>query len=187
MIYYISFIFMFKIDPKKKIGFYLNQNLKRYYKFSYTVFYNSITAKFFRIGHTFLRDIIPLVILFIFNISLVLTLKKTVKRKIRLNSNRDNQNQSVSTALKAQKNNMKIIIYSGLNFIIGHFWFVLLNFSWLIPITTNFWSCFHYICNIFIYSSYLFNTVLYFIFNKFFRRQTLRNIKLVSNRIENRE
>ena len=164
-IYYIYVIYSFDIVPVK------SEQKQTFYHFGYTKFYYTVFAYTLRIMHTMLRDVSAFILLILLNILILFTFKKSMERKKNIGS------KNLKSIRKAERNNTRLILYSGINYIIGHIaiFMFYMPFDQLIK-STNFWSCFVGTLSLPFYLSYFFTFFLYFFFNKQYRHKVKINI-----------
>lgn len=154
IVFYIPFILKYKITSK----YLLDTNRTEYY-FNNTKFHKTKLAYYHLYIHEFLRDIVPIIILFIINIFTLNSLRKTTKR--RKSISKFNQS-SVNKVKKIEMNKIKMIFVTSLLYSL-HLPIFISN----IGLLKN--SCFKYLSYICLDFSYSILIVSYFLFTNKFR------------------
>jgi hypothetical protein len=132
-------------------------------------FIESNLGKFFRFFHSFFRDCILIIIIIILNITTLVFMRNSFRRKRALNyrpSNNTNQNNRNAKLDKAERNLTFMIFTSSLVNFIGHF----VQFIWFLPLNElKNSTCLNEIGTILLYLSYSINFFVYYSFNKHFK------------------
>jgi hypothetical protein len=176
----IYFSFEFNIVPNgSKSSESSNQTI--YFSIKKTPFAYSIFATYLNYFHTISRDIIPFIILIFLDGLILKTFGKIMTRKKNLTQNQNNNlnknNSSNSRIEKAERNNIIMIILTGLNFLIGHYSSILFYINF--PVSPQFWSCFYDFNLVIFYLSYTTTFFFYLSFNKYFRHFFEKNVQLL--------
>ena len=140
-----------------------------------TPFFYTNFVKYMRYLHSIVRDFVIFIILVILNFFILIFLKKNTLRKKDLLKG---GHQTVS-AEKAEKNNELMIMLIGINYLIGHFGSILYYVPF--PASPQFWNCFYDFNLIPFYISYIVNNLMYYFFNKNFRKYANQNFKTILN------
>jgi hypothetical protein len=139
-------------------------------KFSFTNFF-----RVNKIAGFVMRDFINLLILIFLNILIYLNIRKSIRRKLEIQSN-------VSTSAKNVDNSLKLMVFLGsLNNIIGRIPIAI----WSILDSVYSYEKTHLLLKIavlFVNLSFSFHFILYFITNKLFRKVFLNYLSYISNR-----
>lgn len=154
------FYIPFNIDVNivKNITFSnLSNDYETIYFYEYSDFNYSEFSKYHLIIHDLLRDIMPLIILFILNLLILFSLYKTTKRRINLALK---NSLIVAAARKAEKNKIKMVFFTSLLYLF-HIPIILYNFNFIQNYPLS------YILFQFSYSIPIFS---YLLFNKTFRK-----------------
>ena len=169
-IYYIYAIYSFEVVPVQSV------NEQKNYDFGYTQFYYTDFAHTLRIMHTMLRDVSAFILLIILNFLILITFKKSMERKKKIlrQNQKHNGSKNFTCIEKADRNNTRLIFFSGINYMMGHIGPILVYMPF--DESTDFWSCFFDIHLLPFYLSYFFTFFLYFSFNKQFRHKVKINI-----------
>jgi hypothetical protein len=178
--------------------------LESYYIYDYTEFYGTSLNKAFRFSHGLIRVAIALFVLLGLNFLILVTMKKSIKNKIKLT--RSNQNvfgdapltilsrttstiprtgtaksksnrRSVgsSSARQAERNVTVMILVSGFNYLLGHIHGFVTYCVLIEP--SVFKSCYASLTLYLFYVSYVTPLFIYFACNKLFRSYALGYIK----------
>ena len=161
-----------KITPLTLV-YFKNQTI--YYKRDRSAFIFKAEIVILRNFDAILSHIIPFVLLILFNIFIILQLKKTSKLKLLLHQH-ILQNKSIKAALNSKKKNQIMVILSGLNFMIGHFGIILLRFR-LSFWSEQSWNCFSFFYGLIFSLSLVINVFFYYFLNNHFRNQLHMNFR----------
>jgi hypothetical protein len=159
----ITFFFIFYIPWSLRIQIFIkNSNTTS----TSSIIYSHKTINrgyfnYFKIIHTFIRDIVPIVLIVIINILIFLFIKSATKRRELLEKT-GNQSNLLMSSLKAQRNKFKMILVTALIYI--------LHVPFIISYTFDVSQCFTYVSKLLFLTSYAIPIFSYFFFNKKFRR-----------------
>ena len=138
-------------------------------------FFYTDFARYMRYLHSIVRDFVVFITLVILNFFILIFLKKnTLRKKDLLKSDKH-----TASAEKAEKNNELMIMLIGINYLIGHFGSILYYVPF--PASPQFWNCFYDFNLIPFYISYIDNNLMYYFFNKNFRKYANQNLKSILN------
>ena len=171
-VYHIYIPYISEIVPLKLV------NGETFYILSKTRFYKTRIAFTLSIMATFLKDISAFVLLLIFNSLLLITLKRSMKKKMKIMIQNDNKKvKNFDFIQKANRNNTILIFFSSINFMMGHILLILIN----LPIENagDIYSCAKQISSLLYFLSSFSSFFLYYSFNKQFRKKARININRV--------
>jgi hypothetical protein len=199
VLFYIFFIFNFEIVRKSRVEGAQNVS---YYVYEYTDFSRSETNVVFRFMHGFTRDAFALIAILLLNLLILLTMKKTIKKKRELNghmtvnkadlavipsratfstasSKTRNGGESKTTngskseeSASSAERNIKIMLVASG---VNYFFghvFMFVSYCVLIK-PSVFRTCFFNMTLVFFYASYMTPFFIYFACNKLFRSYAL--------------
>jgi hypothetical protein len=182
-------VFTFRINESKNIFISPITNVT----INTSIYYSTVTSYFFTNLYNvmnnvtiFIRELLPIVILIILNVLTLLTLRKVMKKKYRLQNKTNNSNTTANTTTfsstrssgdnntnrmtsQAEINKLKMIIIICSNYI-------LLRIPFAVEMSTNniknsIWFCeFFQISFLFYNFSYFMKFIIFFIFNKHFKK-----------------
>jgi hypothetical protein len=157
-----------------KINSELDYNNETIYSSDYTDFGKSSFSNeiFF---NSLIKDGIFFIILLIFNLMILALLKKTTDRKRSLAGN---TNALLAASLLAERRKLIMIIATGLNYLIGHFPFLI--FSFLYSFVSNMFVCYIVYPLLFYYTSFANSIFFYFFFNNIFKKFLIESIPLIN-------
>lgn len=147
-----------------------------YFKAIITEYYKSQFDSYFRFVQNCIRDILPIIVLFLIHTVLLISIQERVQIKRNFSSLQRLQ-QSIQTSSNTsidvyKRNTILTVIFSGLIYVVGHIPLVIyyLPFN---KLDQEFWSCYYEFSFIPFYMSYLPNFFIYCFFNKLFSKYLL--------------
>ena len=147
---------------------------------------NSIILISFDLSQSILRDFLSLILLVILNGLILNSLRRTTANR-RCLGRQDNQQASaqlsvlVLKATAAERRKVLMIVASGLNIFLGHFFFIISNLWYWID-KESIWICADLFSETFLNASYVTPIFFYLAFNSTFLRYSLRIFRICGAR-----
>jgi hypothetical protein len=166
VLFYLIYPFGYKIEKKTN---FIDNMTTSFYDNEFNQFGSSFFYKNVVLIDSMVRDGLFLLILIILNGFILNLLKKSTQRRRALVGNNRNNDNTLLTSQNAERRRMKMIIATGLNYMIGHSIFLTENIISISKKQFDVFCSFRFL--IFFYDFYYADSIiLYFLFNNIFKK-----------------